>query len=75
MSYRRITVRELSAACGRPSYKSTIGNLRSGVRNTCSSHLARRIEESLGISPGLLFMPVLTNSNVDMAAPSGRRAA
>jgi len=76
MTYRRMTVRELSAACGRPSYKSTIGNLRAGTRNTCSAHLAARIEESLCVSPGLLFEPVMTNVRVD-SRPTyrGARAA
>lgn len=74
MTYRRFTVRELSVACGRESYKSTIGNLRSGARNTCSAHLAARIEEAL-VAPGLLFTPVLTKSNVEVAPTRGRRAA
>lgn len=75
MNYQRMTVRELAVACGRPSYKSTIGNLHSGARKTCSPHLARRIEEALRISPGLLFEPVLvTTRNID-SAYKGARAA
>lgn len=76
MHYRRISVRELAVACGRPSYKSTIGNLRAGARNTCSSHLARRIEEALCVTPGLLFTPVMTNVQADIRQPvRGGRAA
>lgn len=73
MKFRRMTVRELAVACGRPAYKSTIGNLVSGARNTCSAHLAVRIAEALAIDPDLLFVPVLTNSNVE--TPARSRAA
>jgi len=55
MAARRMTVRELSVACGRDSYRSTIGNLRSGFRPTCSPHLAGRIEVALALYPGALF--------------------
>lgn len=73
MNFRRMTVRELSVACGKPSYKSTIGNLVSGARNTVSAHLAVRIAEALAIDPELLFVPVLTNHNVETTPR--RRAA
>lgn len=63
MTYSRLTVRELSQACGKPSYRSAIGHLHSGARSTCSAHLARRIEECLRLYPGALFelrMPNVT---------------
>lgn len=75
MRYRRTTVRELAIACGRESYKSSIGNLRSGARMTCGPHLARRLEEALGLGPGVLFMPVMTSRNFDVADHQGRRVA
>lgn len=55
MAFNRLTIRELSQACGKPSYRSTIGHLASGSRSTCSPHVARRIEESLRLYPGALF--------------------
>lgn len=74
MTYRRMTVRGLSLACGRLSYKSTIGNLHSGARNTCSAHLARRIEEALTLPPGNLFDVRVCITNVETTpVPTPRR--
>lgn len=79
MAFNRLTVRELSAACGKPSYRSTIGHLMSGARTTCSPHLARRIEESLRLYPGALFALRMTSDQSESADPKaltrGRRKA
>lgn len=75
MSYRRMTVRELSLACGRESYRSTLGHLHSGARSTCGPHLARRIEESLNMPPGSMFEPAICSSNSEPVTPRGRKAA
>lgn len=69
MDYQRLTVRELSVACGRPSYRSTIGHLHSGDRLTCSPHLARRIEEALRLYPGALFELVVTSGEATTTDP------
>jgi hypothetical protein len=79
MQYRRLTIRELAVACGRPSYRSTLGNLHSGARTTCSPHLARRIEEALCVAPGLMFELRVCRSHIESAttttAPRRRNAA
>ena len=75
MSARRITVRELSLACGRESYRSTIGNLRSGFRTTCSPHLAGRIEMALTLFPGAIFELAVPGSTSATATIRTRRAA
>lgn len=76
MAARRMTVRELSVACGRDSYKSTIGNLRSGFRTTCGPHLAGRIEVALALYPGALFdLSVPSSTSATATAQTARRAA
>lgn len=79
MDYNRLTVRELSTACGKPSYRSTLGHLHSGARTTCRPHLARRIEESLRLYPGALFELRICSSEVvtteTTTAPRRRTAA
>lgn len=75
MNYRRMTVRELSLACGRESYRSRLGHLHSGARSTCSAHLARRIEEALNMPPGSLFELVVCSSNSEPVNDRGRKAA
>lgn len=77
MNYNRLNIRELSLACGKPTYRSTIGHLHSGARNTCSAHLARRIEEALRLYPGALFeLRVCSDNSAPTPTPArGRRAA
>lgn len=77
MEFNRINIRELSLACGKPTYRSTIGHLHSGARTTCSAHLGRRIEESLRLYPGALFELRVSTGNVDtvITPQRGRRAA
>lgn len=79
MAFNRLTVRELSQACGKISYRSTIGHLTSGARSTCSPHLARRIEECLRLYPGALFELRMTSDQTGTADPKallrGRRNA
>lgn len=60
MLYARMNVRELAIACGKEEYKHTISHLRSGTRNTCSAHLATRIELALRVTPRSLFTPFVT---------------
>lgn len=55
MDYHRLTVRELSVACGNPKHRSIIGHLHSGARDRCPPFLARRIEEALCMPPGSVF--------------------
>lgn len=77
MVFNRLKIRELADACGRPSYRSTIGHLHSGTRDTCSAHLGRRIEEALRLHPGALFELRVSTGNVAAPTPTqrGRRAA
>lgn len=78
MTFNRMNVRELAQACGRLSYRSTIGHLHSGARTTCSPHLARRIEEALRLYPSALFelrVSGVIPDNAPPTAPRGRRAA
>ncbi len=77
MNFNRINIRELSLACGRETYRSTIGHLHSGARTTCSAHLGRRIEEALRLYPGALFDLRVSDVSADIGhtAPRGKRAA
>jgi hypothetical protein len=76
MTARRMTVRELSVACGRDSYKSTVGNLRSGFRTSCSPHMAGRIELALGLYPGAIFeLSVPGSTSATATNARARRAA
>lgn len=70
MFFHRLNVRQLAELCGtdyrgRPRHLSTISHLHSGVRDTCSVILARRIEEALRMHPGALFMPVVSTVKDD----------
>lgn len=65
IDFNRLNIRELSDACGKPSYRSTIGHLHSGSRTTCSPHLARRIEEALRLYPGALFELQVSTGSAD----------
>lgn len=56
MYFNRLNVRELSQLCGSLRHRSTIGHLHSGARDTCDVFLARRIEETLRMHPGSLFV-------------------
>lgn len=74
MTYNRLTVRELSVACGSLRYRSTIGHLRSGVRTSCSAELARRIEENLRLFPNALFdLRICSDTPTDYKHPRGTR--
>jgi hypothetical protein len=79
MTFRRLSVRTLALAAGGISHKSTIGNLRSGARNTVGPELARDIEDVLfpGCVHGVLFEPTVSNRNVatEYVPSKGRRAA
>lgn len=56
MKFRGMTVRDLAAAIGKPSARSTIGHLLSGRRATCAPDTARKIEKALNAPPGSLFV-------------------
>lgn len=75
MAYRGMTVRQLSVLCGGLKHRSTIGNLHSGARSTCSPVLAACIEEALVCYPGSLFELVSADGRLVTAppAPSPRR--
>lgn len=76
MTFNRLNVRELAELCGRSTHQHTISHLRSGTRNTCSVHLARRIEEVLRERPGALFELSVSSDSLVTATPTrGRRAA
>lgn len=60
MFYARMNVRELAIACGKEEYRHTISHLYSGTRNTCSAHIATRIEMALRVTPRSLFVPFVT---------------
>lgn len=75
MQFARLNVRELSAACGNPRYRSTIGHLRSGHRPTCSPHLAARIEHVLRLPPYALFeLRMPSTHHIDTGQPRARKA-
>lgn len=69
----RLSTRELSELCGSIRHQSTIAHLRSGQRDTCSVHLARRIEEILRQHAGALFTPVVCNDKVATTPPTPTR--
>lgn len=71
MRHRRLTVRAL-AHQARVS-PATVGHLRSGKRDTCSSETAHRIEEALNAPPGSLFAAKL--SRISQETLRGERAA
>lgn len=74
MQFARLNIRELSAACGKPSYRSSIGHLHSGHSNRCSPHLAGRIEHVLRLPPYSLFeLSMPSTSNVDTSQKKTRR--
>lgn len=77
MTFNRMNLRQLADACGRPSYRSTLGHLHSGARTTCSAHLGRRIEEALRLYPGALFDLKVSAVSADIrqTATRGNRAA
>lgn len=77
MRYARYNVRTLAAACGNSRYRSTIGHLHSGVRSTCSVHLASRIESACHTFPGALFALESRSGSTDAptAAVKARKAA
>lgn len=76
MKYAHYNVRSLAAACGNPRFRSTIGHLHSGVRSTCSVHLAGRIEEACHVFPGALFvLEGRSGSSVATTAVKARKAA
>lgn len=75
MQFMGLNVRELAEVVGE-RHRSTIGHLHSGVRNTCSAVLARRIEKALRVHPGSLFMAMPGSGNVaDTATPTTRKKA
>jgi hypothetical protein len=76
MQFARLNVRELAVACGKPSYRSTIGHLHSGARNRCSPHLAARIEHVLRLPAHSLFeLSISSTHHVDSGRQTIRRAA
>jgi hypothetical protein len=75
MHFRRMTVLELAVACGNPKHRHTISHLHAGTRNTCSVHLARRIQEALNIPQSALFDLYVPGFNVDSQTTRGHRAA
>ncbi|UQB71276.1 hypothetical protein KI427_16800 [Rhodococcus ruber] len=80
MEHRGFKVRSLAAAVEAELRKSgrkgkdatcspsTIGHLRSGIRNSCRPHRARAIEKVLGAPPGSLFLPQVLHVVRDNAA-------
>lgn len=75
MHFARVNVPELAELCGSPRHRSTIAHLHAGTRNTCTVHLARRIEEVLRLHPGALFAPVVTTGNVVTSSQPRKKAA
>jgi hypothetical protein len=76
MQFARLNVRELAEACGKPSYRSTIGHLHSGARTRCSPHLAARIEYVLRLPAHSLFeLSMLSTDHMDGGRQTTRRAA
>lgn len=73
LRFYRLSTRELSELCGSLRHMSTISHLRSGQRNTCSVHLARRIEEILRQHAGALFTPLVTSDKVAITPPTVTR--
>lgn len=61
---RNLSTRALADKAGNPRYRSTIGHLRSGARNTCGPKIAGAIERALGAPPGSLFLISVANGNV-----------
>lgn len=57
MAVNHLSVRQLALRCGSLRYRSAIGHLCSGKRDTCSPELAARIQEVLGNSKAVLFEP------------------
>lgn len=62
MEARGLSNRELARKAGSESYRSTIGHLRSGERNTCGPKIAGAIEKALGAPPGSLFLVEVANA-------------
>lgn len=80
MEYAGMNIRDLAIACGKETYRYTISHLYYGTRDTCSAHLATRIERVLRINPRRsLFVPVVTRSQPVITDPKaltrGRRKA
>lgn len=76
MHFSRLNIRELSEACGNMRYRSTIGHLHAGTRNTCSAVLAGRIERVLRLPAHNLFsLRVVSTPNMDDGQTKGLRAA
>lgn len=76
MMFARLNVRELSAACGSPRHRSSIGHLVSGHRNRCSPHLAGRIEHVLRLPAYSLFeLTIPSTHHVDTSRRTLRSAA
>lgn len=76
MRYAGLSVRELSEACGSMSYRSAIGHLLSGRRDTCPAQLAAKIERRLHLPAFNLFdLLVTTTVNVGPTAQNNRRKA
>ncbi|MCD2263258.1 hypothetical protein K3888_11170 [Dietzia aurantiaca] len=64
MEARDLSNRTLAIKAGSESYRSTIGHLRSGKRNSCGPKIAGAIEKALGAPPGSLFLVEMANANV-----------
>lgn len=76
MVFNRLNIRELSLACGKQSYRSTIGHLHSGASDRCSPHLASRIELVLRLPAHSLFdLSISSTGDVDTSRKTTRRAA
>lgn len=71
MTARGLSVRALADRT--PAGKSMIQHLRDGTHRTCSKRLADCIEDVLGVK-GLLFAPLMSNSNGQPTNSSGRAA-
>lgn len=59
MAVHQLSVRDLAKRCGDVKYRSAIGHLCSGKRDTCNPVLAARIQEVIGNPKAVLFEPVV----------------
>jgi antitoxin component HigA of HigAB toxin-antitoxin module len=64
MEFHGLNLREMAEVCGHAGSRSTIGNLHSGFRLTCTLILAKRIAKVLRVPPHHLFDVDLSTSKV-----------
>ncbi len=67
---RQLSTRRLALACGSEKHRSTIAHLRSGLRTTCGSGIAGKIERALGAPAGSLFLIEMATGNESTRRPA-----